>query len=83
MRKGFEGLYGLVRDRLQLEPLSGHGLPVAQHRLSRPLSTPGFSRSPSSVTGSVTVTRFGNPCDVPFRSSGITRNPHNENKEKN
>jgi hypothetical protein len=26
MRKGFEGLYGLVRDRLQLEPLSGHVL---------------------------------------------------------
>ena len=24
LRKGFEGLYGLVRDRLQLEPLSGH-----------------------------------------------------------
>lgn len=24
MRKGFEGLYGLVRDRLQSEPLSGH-----------------------------------------------------------
>ena len=24
MRKGFEGLYGLVRDRLQLEPLRGH-----------------------------------------------------------
>jgi len=24
MRKGFEGLYGLVRERLQLEPLSGH-----------------------------------------------------------
>ena len=24
MRKGFEGLYGLVRDRLRLEPLSGH-----------------------------------------------------------
>ncbi len=23
-RKGFEGLYGLVRDRLELEPLSGH-----------------------------------------------------------
>jgi len=23
MRKGFEGLYGLVRDRLQQEPLSG------------------------------------------------------------
>lgn len=24
MRKGFEGLYGLVRNQLQLEPLSGH-----------------------------------------------------------
>src|SRR5690242_4584504 len=24
MGKGFEGLYGLVRDRLQCEPLSGH-----------------------------------------------------------
>jgi transposase len=24
MRKGFEGLYALVRDQLELEPLSGH-----------------------------------------------------------
>jgi transposase len=24
MRKGFEGLFGLARDRLELEPLSGH-----------------------------------------------------------
>ena len=24
MRKGFEGLYGLVRDRLSCEPLRGH-----------------------------------------------------------
>ena len=24
MRKGFDGLYSLVRDRLELEPLSGH-----------------------------------------------------------
>ena len=24
MRKGFEGLYGLVRDRLMCEPTSGH-----------------------------------------------------------
>ena len=24
MRKGFEGLYGLVRDRLPCDPLSGH-----------------------------------------------------------
>jgi IS66 Orf2 like protein len=24
MRKGYEGLYGLVRDRLSCDPLSGH-----------------------------------------------------------
>jgi transposase len=24
MRKGFEGLYGMARDRLQCDPLSGH-----------------------------------------------------------
>lgn len=24
MRKGFEGLYGLVRDQLRADPLSGH-----------------------------------------------------------
>jgi hypothetical protein len=24
MRKGFDGLYGLVRDRLGRDPLSGH-----------------------------------------------------------
>jgi transposase len=24
MRKGFEGLYGLVRDQLRVDPLSGH-----------------------------------------------------------
>jgi transposase len=24
MRKGFNGLYGIVRDRLQCDPLSGH-----------------------------------------------------------
>lgn len=24
MRKGFEGLYGLARDRMQCDPLSGH-----------------------------------------------------------
>jgi hypothetical protein len=28
------------------------------------------------------LARFGNPCDIPCRSSGITRGPHNENKEK-
>jgi len=29
MRKGFEGLYGLVRDQLQLEPLSGQLQPIS------------------------------------------------------
>jgi transposase len=24
MRKGFDGLYGMVRDRLRIDPLSGH-----------------------------------------------------------
>jgi len=36
MRKGFNGLFGLVRDRLQCEPLSGHVFFVLQwtaHRL--------------------------------------------------
>jgi transposase len=28
MRKGFDGLYGLVRDRLLCDPLSGHMVPV-------------------------------------------------------
>ncbi len=39
MRKGFEGLYGLVRDRLSCEPLSGHlygsGLWVCAKRLEK------------------------------------------------
>jgi len=29
------------------------------------------------------LARFGNPCDVLFRSSGITRSPHKEKKKKN
>ena len=28
------------------------------------------------------LARFGNPCDILFRGSGITRSPHSENKEK-
>jgi transposase len=35
MRKGFEGLYGLVRDRLALEPLSGHVFVFANARRNR------------------------------------------------
>ena len=32
MRKGFEGLYGLVRDRLAADPLSGHVFVFANAR---------------------------------------------------
>jgi transposase len=35
MRKGYEGLYGLVRDRLQCEPLSGHVFLFANTRRNR------------------------------------------------
>ena len=35
MRKGFEGLYGLVRDRLQCDPLSGHLFLFANGRRTR------------------------------------------------
>jgi len=36
LRKGFNGLYGLVRDQLQQDPLSGHPvlvLPTASARI--------------------------------------------------
>jgi transposase len=35
MRQGFEGLYGLVRDRLQCEPLSGHVFLFSNARRNR------------------------------------------------
>ena len=35
MRKGFEGLYGLARDRLSSEPLSGHVFVFANARRNR------------------------------------------------
>ena len=35
MRKGFEGLYGLVRDRLSAEPLSGHVFVFTNARRNR------------------------------------------------
>ena len=35
MRKSFEGLYGLVRDRLQCDPLSGHVFLFANGRRNR------------------------------------------------
>lgn len=35
MRKSFEGLYGLVRDRLQEDPLSGHVFLFANARRTR------------------------------------------------
>lgn len=35
MRKGFEGLYGLARDRLSCEPLSGHVFLFANAKRNR------------------------------------------------
>ena len=35
MRKGFEGLYGMARDRLSCEPLSGHVFVFANARRNR------------------------------------------------
>ena len=35
MRKGFEGLYGLVRDRLNCDPLSGHDFLFANAQRTR------------------------------------------------
>jgi len=35
LRKGFEGLFGLARDRLELEPLSGHVFLFANARRNR------------------------------------------------
>jgi transposase len=35
MRKGFEGLFGLARDRLALEPLSGHVFVFANAQRNR------------------------------------------------
>jgi transposase len=35
MRKGFEGLYGMARDRLRCEPLSGHVFVFANARRNR------------------------------------------------
>ena len=35
LRRGFEGLYGLVRDRLQCPPLSGHVFGFANGQRNR------------------------------------------------
>jgi transposase len=35
MRKGFEGLYGMARDRLVCDPLSGHVFVFANARRNR------------------------------------------------
>ncbi len=35
MRKGFEGLYGMARDRLSCDPLSGHVFVFANARRNR------------------------------------------------
>lgn len=35
MRKGFEGLFGIVRDRLLIDPLSGHVFVFCNARKNR------------------------------------------------
>jgi transposase len=35
MRKGFEGLFGIVRDRLMIDPLSGHVFVFCNARKNR------------------------------------------------
>lgn len=54
MRKGFEGLYGLVREKLLLEPLSGHVFLFSnaqRNRLIRPRRRHGSSTRAWSATG--------------------------------
>ena len=46
MRKGFDGLYGLVRDRLLCEPLSGHLFLFCNSQRNRSES-PGLGRQRS------------------------------------
>jgi transposase len=36
MRRGFDGLFGLVRDRLECDPLSGHVLLFCNGQRNRP-----------------------------------------------
>ena len=43
MRKGFDGLYGLVRDRLGQDPLSGH-LFLFSNRAKKPAEGAGVGR---------------------------------------
>src|SRR3984957_18446111 len=42
MRKGFEGLYGLVRDQLGQDPLSGHLFLFTNRTHTRLKAPPGF-----------------------------------------
>src|ERR1700720_1380720 len=69
MRKGFEGLYGLVRDELGADPLSGHLFLFSNRTRTRlkalvwdgsglwVCSTPGEGTLP--LAGSETATAYG------------------------
>src|SRR6516162_3287142 len=53
LRKGFEGLHGLVRDRLGLEPLSGHVVLFCnrcRNRVKGLFSWPGGDEQSTRVT---------------------------------
>ena len=49
MRKGFEGLYGMARDRLSCDPLSGHVFLFAN---ALPVAATGAGARPDTSTAS-------------------------------
>jgi hypothetical protein len=46
LRQGFEGLYGLARDSLMCDPLSGHVLLFGHYKINRPTYQRGRRRPP-------------------------------------
>jgi hypothetical protein len=58
MRKGFEGLYGLVRDRLSCEPLSGHLFPSVSSLMRIRSSAPPRNSTPWGRIMAMTPSSF-------------------------
>ena len=66
MRKGFDGLYGLVRDELVQDPLSGHLFLFANARRVRfvvhlPHTSNTKKPSPKSAAGGQPIAQNQNP----------------------